>query len=247
MFEQEDLVTAYWHPYLQLRRCIAEPPGEVKAELEIWRLLCKQFGFDTSYFPADTRETLRRMLPRPEWLEALGDGPLDPSGKGEVVFSDFRFPTPSGKVEFASSEATSLWNVSAVPEYLPLAEGHASPLAGRFPLQLLSCKTRDRIHSQFGNLDWVQEVERPHTLDIHPSDASARGLSDGDEAVAWNDRGSIRLRVRLDHGIRPGVVHVLEGRCHAADPDVNLLTGEGVTDMNNGATFYECLVEVVRA
>jgi len=28
------------------------------------------------------------------------------------------------------------------------------------------------------------------------------------------------------------------------DPDVNALTAEGLTDMNHGATFYECLVEV---
>jgi hypothetical protein len=28
---------------------------------------------------------------------------------------------------------------------------------------------------------------------------------------------------------------------------VNALTAEGITDMNHGATFYECLVEVARA
>ncbi len=42
-------------------------------------------------------------------------------------------------------------------------------------------------------------------------------------------------------------MHVLEGRCHAEDPDVNLLTEDGITDMNHGATFYECLVEVRKA
>ena len=104
-------------------------------------------------------------------------------------FADFHFPTPSGKIEFASEEATRLWGLDAVPDYAPLPEGHDSPLSARFPLQLLSCKTRDRIHSQFGNLDWVREVERPHMLDMHPADAMARGLAEGDEAVVWNDRG----------------------------------------------------------
>jgi Fe-S-cluster-containing dehydrogenase component len=37
---------------------------------------------------------------------------------------------------------------------------------------------------------------------------------------------------------------VLEGRCHDGDPDVNVLTDAGVTDINHGATYYECLVEV---
>ena len=84
-------------------------------------------------------------------------------------------------------------------------------------------------------------------LDIHPDDARARGIADGSGAAVWNDRGRIELVVRVTPGIRPGVVHVLEGWCHEGDPDVNALTAEGITDMNHGATFYECLVEVARA
>ena len=126
-------------------------------------------------------------------------------------------------------------------------EGHESELARRFPLQLLTCKTRERIHSQFGNLSWIGEVERERVLDVHPLDAEIRGLGEGDLARLWNDRGEVEIRVRIDHGIRPGVVHVIEGRCVDHDPFLNLLTDHGVTDMNHGATFYECLVEVARA
>lgn len=249
MFEEEDLVTAYWHPYLQHRAKLWDPPGEVKTETEIWRLLAGRFGFDTRYFPKDDEAVtalLRKMLPRAGLLEELRQRPVDPTGDGAVAYAGFRFSTPSGKVEFASEEAARLWGVKSVPDYKPLDEGHEAAGASRYPLQLLSCKTRDRIHSQFGNLDWVRDVERPHVLDLHPDDAAARGLREGDEAVVWNDRGRLAIRVRLDDGLRPGVAHILEGRCHEGDPDVNLLTDAGVTDMNHGATFYECLVEVTR-
>jgi anaerobic selenocysteine-containing dehydrogenase/Fe-S-cluster-containing dehydrogenase component len=249
MFEEEDLVTAYWHPYLQLRSKVFDPPGEVKTETEIWRLLCRRLGFDTSYFPtgdAETRQLLRQMLPagRANLFDALADGPVSLDGSDDVAFADLRFPTPSGKVEFACDEAARLWGVDPVPAYVALGEGHDAPLGARYPLQLLSCKTHDRIHSQFGNLDWVRDVERPHRLDIHPDDAARRGLADGAVAAVWNDRGRIEIVVRLDEGLRPGVVHILEGRCHEGDADVNQLTDTGVTDMNHGATFYECLVEV---
>jgi anaerobic selenocysteine-containing dehydrogenase len=249
LFEEEDLVTAYWHPYLQWRAKVLSPPGDVLPESDIWRAMCGRLGFDTRYFPADREALLRGLLPEgcACTLEDLKARPLDLSGHGDVAFADRRFPTPSGKVEFASDMAATMWGVGRLPDYTPLEEGAESTVRARFPLQLLSCKTRDRIHSQFGNLDWVQEVERPHVLDIHPDDARARGIADGSRAAVWNDRGRIELVARVTPGIRPGVVHVLEGWCHAGDPDVNALTAEGITDMNHGATFYECLVEVGRA
>ena len=249
LFEEEDLVTAYWHPYLQWRAKIFDPPGGVKPETEIWRMLSARFGFDTSWFPADREALLRSLLPEEaeSTLSELRMRPLNFSGFGDVAFADRRFPTPSGKIEFACEEAARAWGVDRIPGYVPLDEGHESAACARFPLQLLSCKTRDRIHSQFGNLDWIRGVERPHVLDIHPDDAGARGLVEGGRAAVWNDRGRIELTVRVTPGIRPGVVHVLEGWCHEGDPDVNALTAEGLTDMNHGATFYECLVEVARA
>jgi len=248
LFEEEDLVTAYWHPYVQWRAKVLDPPGQVKPETDIWRLMCERFGYDTAWFPSDRLAFLRALLPEghESALETLQEGPLDLSGQGDVAFADRRFPTPSGKVQFEADEAKSLWGVGAVPEYARLDEGHASALAARFPLQLLSCKTRDRIHSQFGNLDWVRDIERPHVLDVHPDDASARGITDGARVAVWNDRGRIELAARVSPGIRSGVVHVIEGWCHEGDPDVNALTGEGITDMNHGATFYECLVQVER-
>ena len=249
MFEQEDLVTAYWHPYLQLRQRVLDPPPGVKTETEIWRLLCERFGFDTSFLTGDPREALRAMLPagQKDLLEKLECGPVDPSGNGDVAFEDGSFPTPSGKVEFESKQAAALWGVDPVPAYVPLEEGHESRDARRFPLQLLSCKTRERIHSQFGNLDWIRDVERPRRLDMNPADARARNLAGGDPARVWNDRGSVCLQIHVDPGIRPGVVHVIEGCIDEDDPEVNRLTADGVTDMNHGAVFYECLVEVTKS
>jgi anaerobic selenocysteine-containing dehydrogenase len=246
LFEEEDLVDAYWHPYVQLRQKVFDPPEGVRTETEIWRSLCERAGYSTEAFDGDPVQRLRGMLPsgKGETLDELRERPLDFSGFGDVVWADGVFPTPSGRVEFSSQEGAELWKVDPVPDYSPLPEGHEAPLAATYPLQLLTCKTRDRIHSQFGNLDMIREVDRPRVLDIHPDDARARGLSEGDVAKIWNDRGEARAPVHLNSGIRPGVVHVIEGRCLDDDPWMNLVTDDGVTDMGHGATFYECLVEV---
>ncbi len=249
LFEEEDLVTAYWHPYVQLRQRVWEPPPGVLTETEIWRRLCVRFGFGTGAFDTDPDERLRAILPqgREEALEELRERPIDFSDFGEVAWSDGRFLTQSGKVEFSCQEAADLWEVDPVPDYASLPEGHEGPGAAEYPLQLLTCKTRDRIHSQFGNLAMIQEVDRPRVLDIHPEDARARGLEEGDLARIWNARGVAKAPVRIHPGIRPGVVHVIEGRCVEGDPWMNLVTDDGITDMGYGATFYECLVEVGRA
>lgn len=249
LFEEEDLVTAYWHPYVQLRQKVLEPPKGVKTETEIWRELCGRFGFRTDAFQQSSEARLRKMLPegREAELVKLRSRPMDFSNMGEVAWTDLAFETPSGKVEFSSEEATRVWRVDAVPGYEVLPEGHQSQTVQRFPLQLLTCKTRERIHSQFGNLSSIQEQERPRVLDIHPVDARARGLEDGDLARVQNNRGVVEVPVRLNDGILQGVVHVIEGRCVDDDPWMNLLTDDGVTDMGHGATFYECLVEVTKA
>ncbi len=247
MFEEEDLVTAYWHPYLQLRQKVLDPPDGVLTETEIWRELCLRFGFDTEAFDMDPEERLRAILPegRGEALESLREGPVDFSDHGELAWADGRFLTPSGRIEFRSEEAARLWGVDPVPDYRPLpgVEEVASSRRDR-PLFLLTCKTRERIHSQFGNLEWIKAEARPRVLDIHPADARARGLDDGDMARIWNAGGSARAPARLNPGIRRGVVHVLEGRCVPEDPWMNLVTEDGVTDMGHGAIFYECLVRV---
>lgn len=249
LFEEEDLVTAYWHPYVQLRQKVLDPPRGVKTETEIWRELCGRFGFRTDAFQQNPELRLRKMLPegREAELDELRSRPVDFSGSGEVAWADLAFETPSGKVEFASEEAARIWRVDVIPGYEALPEGHQSETAQRFPLQLLTCKTRERIHSQFGNLSSIQEQERPRVLDIHPEDARARGLEEGDLARIQNNRGAVEIPVRLNAGVLKGVVHVIEGRCVDDDPWMNLLTDDGVTDMGHGATFYECLVEVSRA
>jgi anaerobic selenocysteine-containing dehydrogenase len=187
LFEEEDLVTAYWHPYVQLRQMVMDPPSGVLTETEIWRRLCLRFGFDTDGFEVDPAERLLSMLPqgREDALEELRNRPIDFSDYGEVAWADGHFHTPSGKVEFSSQEAADLWEVDPVPDYATLPEGHQGSGAADYPLQLLTCKTRDRIHSQFGNLSMIQEVDRPRVLDIHPEDARARGL----EEVPGSGRG----------------------------------------------------------
>ena len=60
-------------------------------------------------------------------------------------------------------------------------------------------------------------------LSIHPADAEARDIADGDPVVVENDRGRVETTARVTDSVRPGVVFLT---FHFAEPLANELTGD---------------------
>ncbi len=83
-------------------------------------------------------------------------------------------------------------------------------------------------------------------LEIHASDAQARGIVDGDMVRAFNQRGEIQLKARVDGTVQPGVVsaRLYWAKLTPGNRNINVLTSEKLTDLGNSATFYSVLVEV---
>jgi anaerobic selenocysteine-containing dehydrogenase len=81
---------------------------------------------------------------------------------------------------------------------------------------------------------------------MHPSDAEARGVRDGNRVRVFNPRGEIVLRARIDGSVSPGVVvaRLDWARFSPGGGNINVLTSEKLTDMGNAATFYSVSVEV---
>jgi anaerobic selenocysteine-containing dehydrogenase len=166
-----------------------------------------------------------------------------------VAFADLRFPTPSGKIELLSAEARERWGLDELPGY---SEPEESPRRGderarRYPLHLLTPNTKNRIHSQFGNLETIRRMAPEPFVGMHPQDAAARNLEEGDRARIFNDRGSLTLPVRFDWGAKPGCVWVTNGWWMQEGGAVNVLSEGRETDMGHGAAFHDNLVEIERA
>ncbi len=254
LFEQTDVIGAYWHPYLQIRPKIVEPPPEVKPETEIYRALGRRLGI--------AEERLAAVLPGPAdaaieaWLttklerfgitlDQLREGPVLSPEYREVAFADLHFPTPSGKIELRSDEARTRWGLDELPAY---REPEEKPQrGGRFPLHILTPNTKNRIHSQFGNLETIRRMAPAPFVAMHPSDAKARGIDEGESARIWNERGSLTLPVKFDYGLRPGCVSVTNGFWLTEGGAVNVLSMGRETDMGYGAAFHDNAVEVSRA
>jgi len=254
MFEQTDVINAYWHPYIQIKDKLIEPPGEVRPESEIYWDLAERLGMPANevegVIPAPSDEAIEawlddRLQAFPELsLERLREGPVVAPGSREVAWADQVYPTPSGKIELSSDEARRRWGADPLPRFRAPDETPGVGDAGSYPLYILTPNTKNRIHTQFGNLPTIRELDPAPRVEMSPVDAEVRGISDGDRVRIFNIRGSIELAARLDHSLRPGCVSIHNGWWISEGGGVNRLSAARETDMGHGAAFHDNAVEV---
>lgn len=119
------------------------------------------------------------------------------------------------------------------------------PATAQTPLVLISPATNRTISSTLGQLR-----KGPVALEMHPSDATARGLADGQRVKVSNAYGEVLCRLRLSHDQRPGVVELPKGLwAHNTDNGYTAcaLAPDTVTDLGDGACFNDARVEVTPA
>ena len=273
--EHFDLHKTYGHRWWVVNRPAIAPVGLSLPNAEVFRRLAARMGLDHPSLRESDEEVAAAALalddPRlPAELVAAaaahgGTGPRAAKaalealcGLGfaklsvpEAPFAEGGFPTPSGKVEFASSRLAAL-GLDPLPDHLEPFEsaGSAPELAARYPLAMISPPARHFMNSTFVNVASLRAAEREPRVDVHPLDAAARGLVDGTVVRVFNDRGAFRARLRVDDRTRPGVVAawgIWWPKLAPGGSNVNAVTGQGLTDLGRGATFYDCLVEVEAA
>ena len=182
--------------------------------------------------------------------------PIRPAFKEECRDPETHpFPTKSGKIEIFSEKVyrTEFKEfMPAIPRYVPPVEGAQDPLAEKYPLQLTGWHTKRRCHSIHDNNQDMHRLD-PQTLWMNPADAAARNLKDGDLAEVFNDRGRIRMPVRVTDRIMPGVTAISQGAWYRPDKNgtdtagsINVLTSQHPTPYARGNGQHTNLVEVIR-
>ena len=270
--EHTDIQGAYGHYFMQLSQQAIDPPGEARSNVWLFGQLARRMGFEEECFRDAPEQIIRQALAigadghsansemehvTLEDLKEQGHVPLafhrSPEAQPFQPYTSGPVPTPSGKIEFYS-ETLAAQGLDPLPGFVPAAESRFGALAERFPLEFLSRKADNYMNSTFANLDGHRKMEarKCQRLEMHPADATARGISDGDLVRIWNDRGELKLTAMVqDNGISSVPSGVVAGQLDWAklSPDganVNALTSERLTDIGAGATFYSTLVEVAK-
>ena len=123
-----------------------------------------------------------------------------------------------------------------VPVYIPRIDDP------RHPLTLISPATSKLVNSMFGEFQEMSTAVR-----MHPDDAAARGLVEGQAVVVENDLAALEVTVSIDDTMRPGVVMMPKGiwlRHHPEGLGVSALCPDTGTAQVNGACFNDARVEV---
>jgi anaerobic selenocysteine-containing dehydrogenase len=249
MFEQSDLIGSYWNPYVQLKPKITKVAGEVKPETEIYFHLAKALGFSDEEIlkklPKPTNDSVEDYLKSElkafknlAW-EELKKGPVLAPGLEKIAFANKKFKTPSGKIELYSKEATNKWGVSPLPTYDSL-----EPENETYPFFLLSPNTKNRIHSQFGNLNLIKQFTLEAHCLISAEDALNKGIQNGDRIRLFNAKASFTTKAGISFGLKRGCVVYYNGWWMQEGGSPNLLSDARETDMGHGTAFHDTRIQI---
>lgn len=275
--ERDDIGGAPPDDYLVAMRRAVPPYGESRSDHAIFAALAERLGVGEEFTEGRSEdewirwlyEQIRQRDPAAPpfedfWEKGVHRQPPTPEAE-RILLAAFRaspdddpLPTPSGRIELWSETIAEAEPEGCPPHpaWLEPAEwlGNAAP----DQLHLISNQPKTRLHSQFdhGRTSADNKIAGREPLRMHPDDAAARGIADGDVVKVWNDRGATLAGVRVDDGVMRGVVELATGAwfdpIDPSDPfslDVagnpNVLTYDrGTSGLAQGPAAMTCLVRV---
>jgi anaerobic selenocysteine-containing dehydrogenase len=248
--EHKELMGAYGHYIAQISQPAIAPLGEARSNVEMFAELGRRMGFEEQAFRDGEEELIAQALDSSHpWFAGVTKERLERDGmaaltlpkndRGESLPFSTRewFGTASGRAELLP-----------LPEWRAATESRASRLSAKFSLEFLPRKADNYMNTTFANLPNHQKMESrlAGVLEMHGTDARARGIASGDAVQVWNDRGQMQLTARVSEAVPAGVVasRLDWQKLSHGGANVNELTSQRLTDIGGGATFYSTLVEV---
>jgi anaerobic selenocysteine-containing dehydrogenase len=243
--ETEDFYRSYGSYYMQYGHRAIPPLAEARSNFAVAQALAVRLGLTDRVFrmtPAElVGELFRGASGRAAESDAatLGErGPINIAPGGAQIFR-----TPSGKLEFYSATMAAQ-GLSPMPDWEEDAQEAADQR--RWPLRLLTAPGYFQSHTAFSAVPFLQKREGVPCCILHPDEARARDLADGQRVRLFNDRGAIGLVLRVSDEVRPGVVLVPGQRPDAETVagTINMLCSDRYTDIGEGATYQSTFLDV---
>lgn len=236
--EFDDLVSGYFNLSLSAQARVMEPLGEALPNQEIFRRLAAAMGWDDPELFEDDASIIDRILAGSRYggdFAALKQaGTVQLFEAPYVPFADGVFPTPSGRIELASAAAEADGHPRC-----PQPSSDPETAGGR--LRVLSPASAWLMNSSYGNDAAVRDRMGPPVAILHPQEAAARHLSEGQAVLLSNETGELPLRIAISEEAPPGAVLVHKSRwlkTETSRANVNALNPGRKTDMAESSCVH---------
>jgi biotin/methionine sulfoxide reductase len=273
--ERADLALTPKDPYQVVMDQAIKPVGQARDDHDIFRGIAAQMGVEQAFtegrsvegwlrwiYDISRQQAARADVELPDWDKLHRDGfvKIPAPDTPTVMLQEFRadplahrLATPSGKIEIFSQTIASFQydDCPGHPVWLEPLEwlGRADP--GQ--LHMISNQPRNKLHSQLdhGPVSRADRAQGREPMTMHPHDAAARGLTEGQIVRVYNARGACYAQLRLSDEIRAGVIQLATGAWYDPEGDTclhgnpNALTPDkGTSKLAQGPIAHSCLVSV---
>ena len=257
--EHDDIYRGGGHQYIILGPKLVEPPGECRNNHEVMCELAKRVGASHSGFAMSPRQLIDQMLrgsERGTLAELEANRWLDCQPPFEQAHYLTGFNWPDGKFRFKPDwpnvpfrspyQSGPVADMPALPDHWTAIEEQDDA----HPFRLATSPARGFLNSTFTETPTSLTQEQRPVVMIHPQDAQAQGIVDGDFVVLGNTRGEVRLHAKLFDGVRRGVLiaeSIWPNSAYADGCGINTLTGADPIAPYGGAAFHDNKVWLRRA
>jgi len=255
--EHDDIYKGGGNQHITLGPKLIDPPEGPRTNHFVIEELGKRLGVaHLPGFGMTEREHIDVMLGK----KGLGDFEALRGARWADLQPDFEtahflsgFGHPDGRFRFRPN-----WTGQAGPNRPPKSMGLFGPVERlpelpdhvdlievadpEHPFRLATSPARSFLNSSFTETPGSKAREGRPELLIHPQDAEAMAIADGDRVEIGNTRGEVVLHARLFDGLRRGVV-IAEGiwpnHAHERGEGINVLTGADAPAPYGGAAFHD--------
>ena len=249
--EHDDFYTAGGSQYILFGPKLIDPPGECRSNHEVICGLAKRLGAEHPGFAMTPRELIDATLQDSGWgtlaeLEAKRWIDCQPDFATAHYLNGFAYP--DGKFRFKPDWPEvpfSRKQVNYSPASIPSLPDHWNVIEeadAEHPFRLATSPARGFLNSSFTETPTSLAREQRPTVMIHPDDAAALEVIDGEEVSLGNRRGVVRLHAKVFDGVRRGVLIAESLWPNSAYPDgrgINTLTGADPVAPFGGAAFHD--------
>ena len=248
--EHDDIYRGGGHQHVLVGPKLVDAPGECRENHWVIGEIARRVGASHPGFGMSAREHV-------DWLVAASgldgealwrDGFVDVQPPFEEAHFLNGFGYADGRFRFSPDWATvptgigvPMGPVAAMPRF-PDQWDVIETATPAEPYRLVTAPARSFLNSTFNETAGSRKREGAPVVMVHPLDAAAEGIAEGDRVELANHRGAVTLSARLFEGVQRGTV-VSEGLFRNADfadgKGINTLTGADPVAPYGGAAFHD--------